>query len=215
MTSWFQVDISMLRVLFATVLAFSTINLYAAEAIADEAVSVVDMSEPALDVTISAIPTLPPVIEILKFDGPVTSMRATKKLRQAKKALSPNLMLTRTERRQVALLVASSKGNELQGRTYDSDDNNQTGLDDLDLHRSFSRPKVVDEPDQDKANADELPGRIRLRLMFARLKAVEAHALNQVQDSDEALPDAVLLRLKEARLKAVQAHQEKFGPQAA
>ena len=47
--------------------------------------------------------------------------------------------------------------------------------------------------------------------MLARLKAVEAHALSQVPDTDEALPDSVLLRLKEARLKAVEAHQRKFG----
>ncbi|PKO36690.1 MAG: hypothetical protein CVU33_17045 [Betaproteobacteria bacterium HGW-Betaproteobacteria-6] len=120
-------------------------------------------------------------------------------------------MLTRTERRQVALLTSSGKSGEARAFSYDPNENYQGSLEDLDLHRSFSRPKVVDEPNANEAEADDLPGHIRLRLMLARLKAVEAHALNQAADNDEVLSDSVLLRLKDARLKAVEAHQRKFG----
>lgn len=197
--------------LVAAVLAFSTVEVGASEPGSDEAASVVDMSVAAQGVTISAIPAPLPVVEVLNFDDPAARQRAARKIQQAKKKPSPAVLLTRTERRQVALLVASSKSGESQGHIYDQDGGNQSGLDDLDLHRSFSRPKVVDESGAQQTDVDELPGHIRLRLMLARLKAVEAHALSQVPDSGEALPDSILLRLKEARLQAVQAHQNKFG----
>jgi hypothetical protein len=48
-------------------------------------------------------------------------------------------------------------------------------------------------------------------LLISRLKAVEAHALNQAKDDGEALPESVQHRLQEARMKAVRAHQEKFS----
>lgn len=199
----------------AAVVAFSAVNVCASEQISDEAPSVVDMSVAAQGVTISAIPMPPRAIEVLSLEQS-DRLRAAKKARIAKKKAAAAIMLSRTERRQVALLVASTNPGEPQVFTYDPNNNYQGGLDELDLHRSFNRPKVVDESANDKsasdeADQDELPGHIRLRLMMARLKAVEAHALSQVQDTDEALPDSVLLRLKEARLKAVEAHQRKFG----
>ncbi|MBS1141231.1 MAG: hypothetical protein H6R13_2684 [Proteobacteria bacterium] len=197
--------------LFAAVLAFSSANIHASETVSDEAPSVVDMSVAAQGVTVSAIPSPTPVMEVLKLDDPVARARSAKKVRLAKKKASPAMMMTRTERLQVALLISSGKAGEYLGHTYDHDENSQGNLDELDLHRSFSRPRVVDESNLDQADADELPGHVRLRLLFARLKAVEAHALNQVQDTGEPLPESVMQRLKEARLKAVQAHQQKFG----
>jgi hypothetical protein len=195
----------------AAVLAFSSVEVCAAEPVSDEAQqSVVDMSVAAPGVTISAIPMPPRAIKVLTLEQS-DRLRAAKKARLAKKKASPTLMLTRTERRQVALLMASSKSGEARAFSYDPNENYQGSLEDLDLHRSFSRPKVVDEPNANEAEADDLPGHIRLRLMLARLKAVEAHALNQAADNDESLPDSVLLRLKDARLKAVEAHQRKFG----
>jgi hypothetical protein len=195
-------------ILVAAVLALSTVDICAAEPVSDEAQSVVDMTEPAQGTTISAIPMPSPVIEVLNFDDPVAKQRA-RKLRLAKKKPTPVLMLTRTERRQVALLTASTRASGPQGFTYDPNDNDDDDLDELVLHRSYSRPKIVDEPAD--ADVDKLPGHIRLRLLFARLKALEAQALSQVPDTDEALPDSVVLRLREARLKAVAAHQKKFG----
>ncbi|NTV68651.1 MAG: hypothetical protein HGA71_00755 [Azonexaceae bacterium] len=194
----------------AAVLAFSAVEAGASEQGSDEAQSVVDMSVAAQGVTISAIPTPPLAIKVLTLEQS-DRLRAVRKARLARKKASTAIMLTRTERRQVALLIASTHPGEPQVFTYDPHDNYQGGLDELDLHRSFNRPKVVDEPAGNEAEADDLPPHVRLRLMMARLKAVEAHALSQVPDTDEALPDSVLARLKEARLKAVEAHQRKFG----
>lgn len=201
----------MRRWLVAAVLAYSTVGFCASETVSD-APSIVDMSEAAQGVAISAIPAPPRAIEVLTLEES-DRMRAARKARiAAKKKASTVLMLSRTERRQVAILAANTQtSGEPQSHVYDQDDNSQGNIDDLDLHRSFSRPRVVDEPDGDKADADEVPGHIRVRLMMARLKAVEAHALNQVTDDGEALPDSVMARLKEARLKAVEAHQRKFG----
>lgn len=197
--------------LIAAVFAYSTAGICAAETVSD-APSIVDMSEAAQGVAISAIPAPPRAIEVLTLEES-DRLRAIKKARLAKKKASTVQMLSRTERRQVALLVAANnhQSGETPGLSYDPHDGYQGGIDDLDLHRSFSRPRVVDEPAAEQANADEVPDHIRLRLMLARLKAVEAQALNQVQDDGEALPAAVLARLKEARLKAVAAHQHKFG----
>jgi len=194
-------------ILVAAVLAFSTVDICAAEQVSDEAQSVVDMSEPAQGTTISAIPMPSPVIEVLNFDP--AAKQPVRKLHLAKKKPTPVLMLTRTERRQVALLTASTKASGAQRSTYDPDDNDDDDLDEQVLHRSYNRPRIVDEPAD--LDVDKLPGHIRLRLLFARLKALEAQALSRVPDTDEALPDSVLLRLREARLKAVQAHQQKFG----
>jgi hypothetical protein len=195
----------------AASVAFLSVNVHASETVSDEAASVVDMSVAAQGVTISAIPMPAPVIEVLKLDDPVARARAAKKLRLAKAKPSPTMMLTRTERRQVALLVVPKQPDEPAGHTYDQDDNYQGHPDELVLHRSFSRPRLVDEPANDETESDTVPAHIGLRLMLARLKAVETHALSQVADNDEPLSDSVLLRLKEARLKAVQMHQQKFG----
>jgi hypothetical protein len=70
---------------------------------------------------------------------------------------------------------------------------------------------VVAEVIAAEDDSQGLSEHVRFRLLMARLKAVEAHALNQVQDDGEALSESVQLRLKQARLKAVAAHQQKFA----
>lgn len=196
----------------AAVVAFSMVGVLPAETRADEAKSMIDMSEAAPGVAVSAIPSPPPVIEVLKLEDPVARASSAKKLRLAKKKASPTLMLTRTERRQMALLVVDGKAGEGPGHMYSPDDNSQGGLDQLDLHRFFSRPRVVDEAGDDLAEVDSLSPHVRLRLLMARLKAVEAHAISQAVDNDDApLPESVHLRLQQARLKAVEAHQRKFA----
>lgn len=206
----------MRSMMFAAMVACSILGIPAAVAWADEAPSVIDMSETAPGVVVSAIPAPPPVIEMLKLDDPVARARSAKKLRLAKKKPLPTLMLTRTERRQMALLVVAGKAGESPGRIYVPDDNSQGGLDQLDLHRFFSRPRLVDEAGDEAndglADADGLAPELRLRLLFARLKAVEAYALKQAAAGDDLpLPDAVSRRLREARLQALAAHQRKFG----
>ena len=197
--------------LVAAVVAFSSVGVHASETIVDEAPSVVDVSEVAAGVTVSAIPAPAPVVEVLKLEDPVARLRSGKKLRLAKKAPPPTMMLSLTQRRQVALLVAHDNPSGDRGLSYNQGDDSQGGLDELDLHRSYSRPRVVTETPDDKTDEPALSSHVRLRLLLARLKAVEAHVLNQVPDSDEALPESVLLRLRDARMLAVQAHRTKFS----
>lgn len=191
--------------LVAALVAFSSVNVLAADAESEEARSLVDASEATPGVTVSAILALPPVVEVVKLE-----IRSSKKQRLAKKNISPTIMLTRTERRQVALLAATTAGSQ-QSHTYYPNEEYEVGIDELVLHRSFSRPKVVADPDDDENDALAVSEEIGLRLLMARLKAVEAHALNQVPDTGEALPESVQRRLSEARLKAVEAHQKKFA----
>ena len=193
--------------LVAAFAAFSPLEIFALEAMADESSSVVD-AEVVAGVTISAIPAPIPVIEVLQLDGAGSG----KKQRLAKKKVSPVMMLSRTERRQVQILVADSdsKNNSLPGHSYHPNDDFEGGPDDLDFHRSYSRPRLIVDADEVDDGVPLSPT-VRLRLLMARLKALEAHALSQVPDSGEDISPAVLDRLKAARLKAVQAHQNKFS----
>jgi hypothetical protein len=83
------------------------------------------------------------------------------------------------------------------------------------MHRSFSRPKVVKVDDPDADDDPLITDHVRLRLLMARQRAVEAHALataaKQAADQDDSLSDGVKLRLFMARMAAVQAHQKKFS----
>ena len=211
MRCWLQLIIKMRWILVAAVVAFSSVEIYASDTKTDESLSVIDASEAAPGVIVSAIPAPVPVIEILKLDDPIARARSAKKQRLAKKKPSPTMMLTRTERRQVALLVSATKTSGSPGQLYNQDDDFQSGLDELVFHRSYNRPKLVTDSYDVEDEADELSAHVRLRLLMARLRAVEAHALNQVPDNGEALPESVRRRLEEARMKAVQAHQKKFS----
>lgn len=196
--------------LAAAVVALSSPTIYASETGIDESPSLIDGSEVAPGVIVSAIPSPPLVIQVLKREGPVARLHSGKKLRLSKKKALPTLMLTRTERRQVQLLVAHKKSNGHQSQSYNQNDESQTGLDELDLHRSYSRPKVAADSNDEEADTQALSGYVRLRLLIARLKAAEAPVLNQVPNTDEVLPESVLRRLRDARMKAVQAHQKRF-----
>lgn len=198
-------------ILVAAVVAFSSVEIYASDTVTDEPPSVVDVSEAAPGVIVSAIPAPVPVIEVLKLDDPIARARSAKKQRLAKKKPSPMMILTRTERRQVALLAAATKTSGSPGQLYNQNDDFQSGLDELDFHRSYSRPRLVTDANDIEDDADGLSAHVRFRLLMARLRAVEAHALNQVPDTGEALPESVRRRLEEARMKAVQAHQKKFS----
>lgn len=188
--------------------AFSPLEIYALDVAIDEISSVAALPEAAPGVTISAIPAPMPVIEVIQPD----SSAAVRKQRLAKKKSLPVMMLSRTERRQAQILVADSKSGEpgLPGHSYNPNDDFQGGPDELDFHRSYSRPKLISDADE----ADDAPALspyVRLRLLMARLKALEVHALNQVPDPGDDLSEPVLERLKAARLKAVEAHRNKFS----
>jgi hypothetical protein len=199
-------------IVVALVVVFSVFDIHALELTTDAAQSLVDAVENAPGVTISSGPMPPPVIEVLKLERPVAKLRSAKKWRLAKRSLPPIMLLSRTERRQVALLlVANRSPGDQRSFAYQHGDDIPSGLDELVLHRSFSYPKVVAEPDDADADSQGLSAEVRLRLLMARFKAVEALALSQVPDTDEALSDNVRNRLFEARRMAVQAHLNRFG----
>lgn len=169
---------------------------------------------PETGVVITPVPMPASVIEVLKPIGKTPKLRSLKKPALAKQKPFPPILLSRTERHQLALLVASTEtGNTALRRYLLHDENNESGYDELVLQRFYSRPRLASEPegeDQD-ANTDDLSETVRLRLLFARLKAVEAHVLAQVDDDGEDLPASVRQRLAEAREKAVAAHRRKFA----
>lgn len=193
----------------AAVVGLSSPTIYASETGTDESPSLIDGSEVEPGVIVSAIPSPPLVIQVSKREGPVARLHSGKKLRLAKKKALPTLMLTRTERRQVQLLVAHKKSDGHQGQSYNHNDESQTGLDELDLHRSYSRPKVAADSNDAEADTPGLSDYVRLRLLIAHLKA-EAPGLSQFLNTDEVLTESVLRRLREARMKAVLAHQKRF-----
>ena len=146
-----------------------------------------------------------------------SAMRPIKKAKVAAKsvAVQAKSMLSRTERRQVALLTSKTSGETRVLHDLSDNDDDAPGLDDLDMHRSFARPRVAKLVDQDLD--DEVQGfspAVKLRLSLARMRAVEAHAMlwpEHAADGDEALSDSVSQRLAEARAKAVQAHRDRFA----
>ncbi len=103
--------------------------------------------------------------------------------------------------------------NKRNGHSYlhiMSDEEGPAGYDELVLHQFYNRPRLVVD-DEDDHGIVVLSDTARVRLLMARLKALETLALSQVEDDGEALPDTVAQRLAAARLKAVEAHQNKFS----
>lgn len=113
----------------------------------------------------------------------------------------------------MALLAPKPKNGEQAVPKHLDGQNGETGYDELALHGPYSRPRLVSESedDEDTPDAVQLSGPIKLRLFIARMRAVEAHALAQVADTDDDLSDTIKLRLANARMIAVQAHQKKFS----
>lgn len=197
-------------ILVAALAAFSSVGAFASETVSEDLPSIIDASEMAPGVIVSAIPVPAPVIEVLKPSDPIARAKSARK-QLAKKKPAPTMMLSRTERRQLQVLVTGTQTGTSSERSYDQKDDSQGSLGELDFHRSYSRPRVVAEVIAADDDSQGLSEHVRFRLLMARLKAVEAHALNQVQDDGEALSESVQLRLKQARLKAVAAHQQKFA----
>lgn len=175
----------------------------------------VDLPAPLAEtkVIITPVPMPTSVIEILKPAGRSPKLRMARKVAPAKKKPFPNILLTRTERHQLALLAAkSTPGNLLLGHLF-NDENGESAYDVLSLHCFYSRPRLAGEGEHEtgKPEADDLSDTIKLRLLLARLKAVEAHALAQVTDPGDDLSLAIRERLAQARHLAVEAHRNKFS----
>ena len=172
------------------------------------------VADPA--VTVTPIPTPAPVVELLGNLNASREVRQTKKLKTAKASIPVKSMLSRTERHQVALLTSNPATRGLPVLLDFSDDEDVApGPEDLDLHRSFSRPKLVEVSERDDNEEDSgLSDTVKLRLTVARLKAVETHAAIWGTDpahDDDALPDHVTQRLAMARTQALEAHAATWG----
>jgi hypothetical protein len=202
-------------IVIAALAVLSSFSVVASEPVIDEApvtAEVVALSSVS-SVVVTPVPMPASVIEVVATAKPVGKLRSTKKSKLTKSGPLPKMMLSRTERHQMALLAPKPKNGDQAVRKQLHDQNGETGYDELVLHRSFNRPKLVNEIEDDEGTPDtaELSGTIKLRLLMARMKAVEAHALSQVGDTDDDLSDTIKLRLTNARMKAVQAHQKKFS----
>lgn len=166
-------------------------------------------------VTIAPVPMPATVIELARYSPKNTGIGQAKKIKAAK--VAARSMLSRSAREQIALAKTSAKPDDHERLNASDDEDDDTGLDELDLHRSFSQPKVAKTPDQvdDDEAAIDLPEHIKLRLLMARTKAVEAYILSQVgkapETADTELSDTVKHRLSIARARAVKAHSEKYG----
>ena len=201
-------------IIVAAVAALSSFGVVASEPVADEAPVGVEVVAPATDgnIVVTPIPMPPSVIELATTAKPVVKLRSAKGSKLAKNRPLPKMMLSRTERHQMALLAPKPKNGEQAVPKHLDGQNGETGYDELALHGPFSRPRLVSESedDEDTPDAVQLSGPIKLRLFIARMRAVEAHALAQVADTDDDLSDTIKLRLANARMIAVQAHQKRF-----
>ena len=199
------------RLLALALTTFFSLTALASES--DDQASFVDASVPHAGVTITPIPMPAAVTEVLPPINPTAKLRAAKKAKQATKEALPITLLSRTERHQMALMVARQKNNEAPAHSADDEDEGQSHDGEHVLQQFYSRPRVIKDDKQDDPEADLLAisDTARIRLMMARLKAVEAHVLAQVDDDGEALPQRVTDRLKEARAKALEVHRARFS----
>ena len=159
----------------------------------------------------------PAPVVVNKVEMPrVAEFRSLDRPRQARKNASrKSMLLSRSVRNQMALFtVRNGQAAGIVQPTLFEDTDDSTGLDDLDLHRFFSRPRVVHEEGDAVDDEAGLSDYVKLRLLMARMKAVEAHAMAQAMataDDGVALSDHVRDRLAEARAKALEAHSQKFS----
>lgn len=163
-------------------------------------------------VVITPVPMPGAVVETLILPG--QKQRSLKKIKVAKKAPLPVIALSRTERRQMALLAAAdTDSGETRLPLRAEDQNDDVDYDDQVLHRSYSRPRVAETAEKEDGVTDDegIADHVKLRLMMARLKAVESLALAQAGNDTTELPDRVLSRLAEARQKAVEAHRQRHA----
>lgn len=173
----------------------------------------------SIEAQVSVVPVPMPatVIEIARYAPKGNTIGQSKRAKAAKVARVKS-MLSRSAREQIALATKSTKSDVRILANVSDQEDVSTGIDEQDLHRSFSQPKVAKTPNQrDDEDEDgaELPDHIKLRLLVARTRAVEAHILNQAgkapAQGDEELSETVKLRLYVARARALQAHSDKYG----
>ena len=213
-----QCILTYIKIVFATyrllpaIALLAALNASAADALPEEARSFID-ANPAVNsesgVVVAAIATPAPV-QMLKPATTIAKLRVARKDNaQANGKAIPALFLSRSQRQQIALLNSNSEtAHRIWIRLLSDDENDDGGFDDLPAHQFYSRPRVVDEDQDKQANALLATDKVRMRLLFARIKAMEAYALNQAPDDGTPLPTNVQSRLAEARAKALARHAE-------
>lgn len=153
------------------------------------------------------VAVLPAAMEVAEKIHPVHKVKVVKK-----KTIHKTL-LSRTARQQMALLASKADDPNLVDIFNDHDVD--LGIDSLDLHVFYGRPKLVKDDSRDDGDGDpEISEAVKLRLFLARMRALEAHGMARAamdRDGDAALTDSVKLRLLMARQRAVEAHQKKFS----
>lgn len=204
----------MFRPLLAALAILTSLNLHANDVAVEDAISLIDASSNQ-EVIVSPIPQPAPLAHVLKPLNPMAKLRAAKKeAPQAKARVFPAVMLSRAERQQMALLLTGPKKSpqgKIRIKFFDDDDDDDNGYEDLPLHQFYSRPRLVrdDESNYDDTLSPTLfSDNVRIRLLMARLKAVEAHALTHVSDDGVPLSEGVQTRLAAARAKALARHAE-------
>ena len=203
----------------AAVAALSSLSVIAAEPVAEEAQAAVEALAADVAVIVTPIPMPAQVTELLGARANPAKALADKKVKVADRKPLPKILLSRTERQRIALAkaVAPAKAGDPPLRKILRDEEGDGGYEDLPLHRSFSRPRVApaDADDDDADAVAALSDGVKLRLLLARMKAVEAHALARAVDqpgvADEPLSEAVQTRLSLARMKAIAAHRSRFS----
>jgi len=166
-------------------------------------------------VTTAPVPMPARVTELTSYSPRNVSGQASKA--KAAKVAKVKSMLSRSARGQMALASTAAKADDHRQLDASDDEDNGSGTDSQDLHRSFSQPEVVKKFDliDSDDNAIELADHVKLRLLMARTKAVDAYILSQAGKSansaEESLSDTVKLRLLMARTRAVKVHTDKFG----
>jgi len=202
----------------AAVAALSSLSVIAAEPVAEEAPAAVEALAADVAVIVTPIPMPAQVTELLDARANPAKALADKKVKVADRKPLPKILLSRTERQRIALAKAAApaKAGDPPLRKILRDEEGDGGYEDLPLHRSFSRPRVAPADAGDDADAvAALSDGVKLRLLLARMKAVEAHALTWAVDqpgvADEPLSEAVQTRLSLARMKAVAAHRSRFS----
>lgn len=208
----------MQKFLILLLTALTTVMVHGQEGsstdIAQEAVNI----QPAapVETPVMMLPSAAPVLAetLIQYPSAKPSPQRVKKAKAAKLAQAKGL-LSRSVREQINL--GRKQGDDPTSFNLSEDDDDERGLDELDLHRFYNRPKLVDVAEPVNADDDDadLPAHITLRLFMARTKAVEAHILAHESKADQGngdeLSDTVKQRLREAREKAVAAFIAKHG----
>lgn len=135
-----------------------------------------------------------------------------KRVKVAKAKPLPKSILSRSERNQLAILAPKAKSATPVPQDIHDNEDSGSGAEDLDFHRSFSRPQVAKVSDQDQdEDGFVLSAEAKLRLFLARMKAVEVHALAVAANdsaTDGLITWSVAERLAQARALAVERHRQ-------